>query len=61
MKRLSKIASKVREVPLQEKIGKQDYHYEVKELFEPITEAATDTKQELVEESKSTTKKQLKH
>ena len=38
-----------------EKIGKQGYHFDIKELFEPITKKLTDTSQKLVEENKSKT------
>ena len=39
-----------------EKLGKQGYHYDVKELFEPITKTLTDTSQKVLEETKSNTK-----
>ena len=35
---------KVKQLRLQEKLGKQDYQYDVEELYEPITKAVTDTK-----------------
>jgi len=41
---------------LVEKLGKQGYHYDIKELFEPITKAVTHTNQRILEESKSNTK-----
>ena len=48
--------SKVEQVRLVEKLGKQGFHYDMKELFELITKAATDTSQNLFEETRSTTK-----
>ena len=39
-----------------EKLGKQGFHYEIKEFFEPITEAVTDSCQKLLEETNSNTK-----
>ena len=38
------------------KLGKQGFHYDIKELFEPITKADTDNNQKLLEHSKSTAK-----
>ena len=37
-------------------IGKQCYHYDIKELFETIRKAVTDKNQKLLEETKSNTK-----
>ena len=39
-----------------ENSSKQGFHYNKKELFEPITKAVTDTSQKSLEETKSTTK-----
>ena len=39
-----------------EKLGKHGFHYDIKELFEPISKVVTDTDQKLVKEPKSTTK-----
>ena len=39
-----------------EKLGKQGFHYDIKELFEAITKADIDTSQKLHEETKYTTK-----
>ena len=38
------------------KLGKQVFHYDIKELFEPITKMVTDTSQKIIEKTKSTTK-----
>ena len=38
------------------KLGKHNFHYDTKKLFEPITKAVTDTGQKLLEETKSATK-----
>ena len=39
-----------------EKLGKQGIHYDVKELFKPITKTLTDTKQKLLEKTRFNTK-----
>ena len=39
-----------------EKLGKQGFHYDIKELFEPIRKTVTDTSQKLLEETKINTK-----
>ena len=39
-----------------EKLGKQGFHYDIIELFEPITKAVTDNNQKLLEETIFTTK-----
>ena len=46
----------MKEVRLQEYLGKQVLHYDAKELLEPITKAVTETGENILEESKSTTK-----
>ena len=38
------------------KLGTQGFHYDTKELFEPIIKALEDNNQKLLEETKSTTK-----
>ena len=53
---MADLQSKVKQVRMVEKICKHDFHYDTKELFEPITKAVTDTSQKLLEETKSTTK-----
>ena len=53
---LDDLQSKVKQVRLVEKLGKQGFHYDVKELFEPITKTLTDTSQKLLAETKSNTK-----
>ena len=37
--------SKVKQNRLVEKLDKPGYHYDIKELFEPITKTTTDTSQ----------------
>ena len=39
-----------------EKLGKQCFHYGVKNLFEPVTKAVTDSNQKLLEQTKSNAK-----
>ena len=56
LEELDNLQSKVKQVRLVEKLGKQGYHYDLKELFEPITKAVTDSNQKLLEETKSNTK-----
>ena len=45
----------VREVRSQEKLGKQDFHYDVQELFESITKTVETTSEEFFEQSKAKT------
>ena len=45
----SKIEEK--QVGLVEKLGKQGFHNDVKEIFEPITKAVTDSNHKLLEET----------
>ena len=47
---------KVKQVRPGEKLGKQGFHIDKKELFETTTKAVTDTSQKLLEETKPTTK-----
>ena len=54
LKEVADLQSKVKQVRLVEKLGKQGFHYDAKELFEPITKANTDTSQKLLEGAKST-------
>ena len=42
---LEDLQSEVKQVRFVEKIGKQGYHYNIRELFEPITKTLTDTSQ----------------
>ena len=44
---------KVNQVRLGENLGKQGYHYDMKEIFEPITKTVTESNQKLLEETKS--------
>ena len=53
---LDDLQSKVKQVGLVEKLGKQGYHYDMKELFEPITKTLTDTHQKIIEEPHPTQK-----
>ena len=53
---LADLQSIVKQVRLIGMLGKQGYHYDVTELFEPITKAVTDSNHKLLEETKSTTK-----
>ena len=50
------LQSKLKQVRLVEKLGKQGFHYDIKKFFEPITKAVTESNQKLLEEIKSTTK-----
>ena len=44
---LDNLQSKVEQVRLVEKLGKQGYHYDIKELFEPITNTIIDVSEDL--------------
>ena len=48
--------STVNQLRLVEKLGKQGYDYDIKELFEPIRKAVAASNQKLIEEIKSITK-----
>ena len=43
------LQSNVKQVRLVGKIGTQGFHYNIKDLFEPITKAVTDSNQKLPE------------
>ena len=43
--------SKTKQVKLVEELGKQGFHYDMKELFEPIGKAVTDSTQKILEET----------
>ena len=47
---------KVQQVRLVEKLGKEGYHYDMNELFEPITKTITDISQNLLGDTKSNAK-----
>ena len=51
LKKLQKTKSSLRKERLKEKLGKQDFHYDMEEVFEPVTEnqKQNQTKQELSE------------
>ena len=53
---LDDFQSKVKQDRLVEKIGKQGYHYDMKELLRPITKTLTNRRQKFFEEGKPTTK-----
>ena len=53
---LNDLQSNVKQVRLVEKIGKQDYHHDIKEIFEPIIKTLKDRSQKVLEETKSITK-----
>ena len=50
------LQSKAKQVRWVEKLGKQGFHDYIKEIFEPITKALTDSNQKILEEIKSITK-----
>ena len=50
------LQSKLKQVRLVKKVGKQCFHYDVRELFEPITKKLTDKSQKLPEEIKCNSK-----
>ena len=56
LEELDDLQSNVKQVRLVQKLGKQGFHYDVRELLEPITKPVTASNQKLLEESKSTTK-----
>ena len=52
---MADLQPKFNQVRLLEKLGNQGFQYDTEGLFEPITKAATDTSQKLVEGFESTT------
>ena len=46
----------MKQIGLVEKLSKQGFQYDVKELFEPITKTVTGSNQKLLEETQSNTK-----
>ena len=57
LKKLQETKSLVRKERLKEKLGKQDFHYDLEEVFEPVT-----TKQvEATENQKQLSEKKYKH
>ena len=57
---LDDLQSKVKQVRIVEKLGKQGYHYDIKELFEPITDTIKDISEDvtrtMIESSKENNK-----
>ena len=41
LKKLNQINQQLKEQRLKKKLGRQDFHYDVKELFEPVTKKQT--------------------
>ena len=41
LKKLNDINNKLKEQRLKKKLGRQDFHHDVKELFEPVTKKQT--------------------
>ena len=56
LEELAELQSKVQQVRLCKKFGKQSFHHDTKDLFEPITKAVTDTSQKIFEGTRSKTK-----
>ena len=56
LEELKNLQWKVKQVTIVDKLCKQGYQYDLKELFKPITKTLTDTIQKLLEENKSNTK-----
>ena len=49
---MTNIQTQVKPFTLEDKLGKQDFHYDTKQLFESTTKAVTDSNQKLLEETK---------
>ena len=56
LEELDDLKLKVKQIRLVEKLGKQDFRYDIKKIFERITKILTDTNQKLLEETKSNIK-----
>ena len=56
LEELEDLQLKVEQVRLVEKLSKQGYQYDIKELFEPFKKVVADSDQKLPEETKSNTK-----
>ena len=50
------LQSKVKQVRLAGKLCKQCFRFDMKELFEPISNAVRDSNQKILEETRTTTK-----
>ena len=47
LEELDDLQSKVKQVRLVEKLGKQGYHYDIKDLFEPVTDTIKNTAEDI--------------
>ena len=56
LEELEDLKLRLKQVRLLEKLGKQGFHNDQKEIFEPIAKTVTDISQKLIEKTKSTTK-----
>ena len=56
IEKLTKLQSEVKQRILKDKLGKQGFHYDTKQIFEPITKAFTAPSQHLLEDIKINTK-----
>ena len=56
MKRKTDMQLEEKHLSIEKKLGKQAFHYDASDCFEPLTKTVKDTNQKLLEESKATTK-----
>ena len=60
LEELEELQSKIKQVGLVEKLGKQGYHYDIKKFFEPITNTIKDVSEDvtrtMIESSKENNK-----
>ena len=56
LQEMADVQSKVEQVRLCEKFGKQGFHFDTKKLFEPLNKPVTDLSQKLIEDTRSKTK-----
>ena len=59
MKNLQETKSLLRTERLKEKLGKQDFHYDIEEVFEPVTARQTEATTKQIEAAEAATEKQL--
>ena len=56
LEELPDLQSKVKQVRFEEMLGKQSFHYDSREFFEPITKTVIDASEKVLEETNSPTK-----
>ena len=61
LEELVSLQNQVQEVGLQDKLGKQNFHYDTKRVFEPVTDTIKNTSEKLTKTISETSIKTTKH